>query len=173
MTDKVEKLSERVSRLTPDGNSQALALTAEERNMVSYFWSQLHWMPDEFEEYWAIRTRMEDIHAAVGSVHLGAEENREYMKLNERSTELVHDILGKRVRANNVIRDMVWPELAPRVVRSCKLQEKPQLTDDEVEELKGLMEWFSKLRQEALKTSCQGLQAVGGEGYGNVERDRV
>ena len=173
MTGKVEKLSERVSELTRDGNSQAPGLTTEESNMASYFWSQLHWMTDEYEEYWAIRTRMEDIHAAAGSVYLGAEENRECMKLSERKTELFHDILGKRLRASNALRDRVWPELAPRVIRCYKLQEKPQLTDDEVEELKGLMEWFSKLRQEALKTSCQALQAAGGEGCRTVERDKV
>jgi hypothetical protein len=135
-------------------------LTTEETNMVNYFWSQLHFTPDEFEEYWAIRTRMEDIHAAAGSVHLGREQNREYMKLSQRSTQF-RDIIGKRVIANHAMRDRVWPELAPRALRCWKFQEKPQLTKAEVEESMGLLEWLSKLRKEALKTTCQALEAAG------------
>ena len=132
---------------------EAPALTTEERNIVRYFWSQLHWTPDEFEEYSAMKTRMEDIRAAAESVNLGAGENQEYVKLSRRSTELVHDILGKRVIITHDIRDRVWPELAPRVLRFRKFMEKPsdQLSSEENKELETLLEWFNKLQREAVR----------------------
>jgi hypothetical protein len=153
---KVEKLEERLDALAHDG--QGPTLTTKEANMVREFWINLHFTPEEGDEYSAIRKRRDDIYAAAGSVYLGAEENREYMKLSKRSTELAHDIVGKRVIANHAMCDRVWPELAPRVLRYWKLREKPveELTDAEAEEFKGLLEWFGKLQAEALEAAGKG-----------------
>jgi hypothetical protein len=150
---KVERLGERVDALTH--NSQGPALTTEEANMVRSFWRKLHWTPEEAEEYSSGNKRMEEIYIAAGSVYLGSEENREYMRLSKRATELQHDIVGKRHIANEALRARVWPELVPRVLRFCKLTEKRvgELTGAEAEELNGLLEWFSKLQAEALQAA--------------------
>jgi len=150
---KVERLGERVDELSH--NSQGPALTTEEANMVRSFWRQLHWTTEEAEEYSRGKKRMDEIHVAAGGPYLGSEENREYMRLSKRSTELQHDIIGKRVIATVAMRDRVWPDLAPRVLRYWKLREKSleELTDAEAEELEGLLEWFSKLQAEAFEAA--------------------
>jgi hypothetical protein len=98
---------------------------------------------------------MDEIHVAAGGPYLGSEENREYMRLSKRATELQHDIIGKRVIANEALRVRVWPELVSHVLRFCKLTENPveQLTNTETQELEGLLEWFSKLQAETLETA--------------------
>ena len=150
---KVERLGERVNKLTH--NSQGPALTTQEANSVRELWIQLHWTPEEAKEYLSCKERMEVIHIAAGGPYLGSEENRLYMILSKRCTELVHDIRGKRVAATHAMRDRVWPELVPRALRYWKLVDKPreQLTDAESEELKALLEWFSKLQAEALEAA--------------------
>jgi len=151
---KVEKLGERVNELA--GRSiDGPALTTEEANMVRSFWRQLHWTTEEAEEYSSGKKRMDEIHVAAGGPYLGSEENREYMRLSKRSTELQHDIIGKRVIATVAMRDRVWLELVPRALRYWKLVDKPreQLTNAEAEELEGLLEWFSKLQAEVLEAA--------------------
>lgn len=120
--------------------------------MVRAFWIHLHWTPEEAEEYSRNKERMEAISEAAGSVYLNVEQNQEYMKLSGRCTELVHDVCMKRTIADHILRDRVWPELAPRVLRFYKLTEKPteQLTDQETRELDSLLEWFSELQRMAL-----------------------
>lgn len=150
---KIEMLGERVDAL--DSSDQGPTLTTEERNMVNYFWFNLHFTREEADEYRKGKERMEAIHAAAGSVYLNAEQNREYMSLSARSTQLMHDVVPKRQRANEAIYVRVWPDLAPRVLRYWKLREKPleELTEAEAEELNGLLEWFSKLQAEALEAA--------------------
>ena len=157
---KVERLGERVDELSH--NSQGPALTTEEANMVRSFWRQLHWTTEEAEEYSRGKKRMDEIHVAAGGPYLGSEENREYMRLSKRSTELQHDIIGKRVIATVAMRDRVWPMLVPRALRYWKLIEKPreQLADAEAQELRNLTEWFSKLQAEALEASRQALEST-------------
>ena len=149
---EIRSLEERVTRLN---ESQEPSLTTSESNMVRAFWIHLHWTPAEAEEYSRCKERMEAISAAAGSVYLNAEQNREYMKLSGRCTELIHDIGMKRVGANNALRDRVWSELAPRVLRFQKLTERPseQLTGDEKRDLETLLEWFSELQREVLGQS--------------------
>ena len=131
--------------------------------MVREFWINLHLTPEEGDEYDKAHARMKAIVAEAGSCYLDAEQNREYMKYSTRSTQLASDIVGTRVIANHGMRDRVWPELAPHVLRFRKLQEKPLegLTDAEAEELEGLLEWFSKLQAEALEASRQALGCSG------------
>jgi hypothetical protein len=129
-----------------------LALTTEEESMVRYFWIRLHWTPGEAEEYDTIQKRRKILFENWTAGRMTAEEQAEYAKLN---TQLCDDIGVKRGIANEAMYDRVWPELAPRVLRLRKLQEKPleELTDAEAEEWKGLLEWFSKLQREALETA--------------------
>ena len=150
---KIEELEERLDELSHGGNGDDL--TTEEGNMVRYFWIQLHWTPAEAEEYSTIQKRREILHENWEAHRMTAEEQAEYTRLSARSTELAHDICGKRVGANHAMRDRVWPMLAPRVLRYWKLQAKPceELTDAEAEEFKGLLEWFSKLQAEALEAA--------------------
>jgi hypothetical protein len=154
LSNKVERLGERVDKITHTGNWDS-DLTTAEANSVRELWIQLHWTDAEAKEYSDAEKRQEEICAAAGSVYLDSEQNREYMRLATRQTELVHDLRGKRVGANHAMRDKVWPELVPRALRYWKLVDKPreQLTDAEAEELEGLLEWFSKLQAEALKAA--------------------
>lgn len=115
---KLSNLTERVDQL---GQGQELALTTEEGNAVRWFWLHLHLTSEEVEEYSKAEKRQEEICAAAGGVYLNAEQNREYMDLAGRQVELVHEIAMKRVAANDALRDRVWPELAPRVLRWEKL----------------------------------------------------
>jgi predicted house-cleaning noncanonical NTP pyrophosphatase (MazG superfamily) len=114
---------------------------------------------------------MEAIVAEAGSCYLNEEQNREYMKLSTRVTQLAHDVWGKRALANHVMRDRVWPELVPRALRYWKLVDKPceQLTDAEAEELKGLLEWIDKLRAEAIETAEKELAKTSGTSGGESE----
>ena len=157
---KIEALGERLDAITNRGNSPDL--TTEEGNLVREFWIQLHWTDDEAKEYFDAEKRQDEIHAAAGSVYLNSEQNREYMRLATRQTELIHDIRGKRVGVNHVMRDRVWPMLVPRALRYWKLIEKPreQLADAEAQELRNLTEWFSKLQAEALEASRQALEST-------------
>lgn len=141
-------------------------LTTEEANSVRELWHQLHRTPDEVQEYVDAHARMDAIAAEAGSCYLNMEQNQEYMKLSARSTQLAHDVWGKRVIANHAMRDKVWPEFAPKAVRYWKLVDKPreQLTDAEAEELKDLIEWFSKLQAEALEAAESQLTKTSGQG---------
>ena len=137
---EVENLKERLNRLARSGYS-ADGLTTEEANMVRYFWIRLNWTQEEEDEHHRCREQMDAIHDAAGSVYLNAEQNREYMKLSARATQVARDIGMKRVCANDAMRDRVWPELAPRVLRYWKLLENgkrriAELNADEAEELK-------------------------------------
>lgn len=149
---KISDLEKRVNRL---GEGQELSLTTEEANAVRWFWIRLHWTDEEAKEYSDAETRQEEISAAAGSPYLNAEENREYMDLTKRQTELAHDIGMKRVIDNDTLRDEVWPELAPRVLRFYKLTEKPseQRTSEETKELQTLLDWFTELQRKVLRTS--------------------
>jgi hypothetical protein len=160
---RINDLTERVDNLA-HGNSQGPALTTEEANSVRELWLQLHWTDEEAKEYLACHDRMEGIHIAAGGPYLGSEENREYMMLSKRCTELVHDIRGKRIAATHAMRDRVWPELAPRALRYWKLVDKPreQLTGAEAEEFTALSEWLDKLRAEALETAEKQLAKTTG-----------
>jgi hypothetical protein len=162
----IKKLEERVDELSHGGNRDDL--TTQEANSVRELWIQLHWTDAEAQEYDRCKERMDAIYVAAGSVYLGSEENREYMRLSARSTELVHDIRGKRIGANHAIRDKVWPEFTPRALRYWKLVDKPreQLTGAEAEELKGLLEWFSKLQAEALEAAESQLAKTSGTSGG-------
>lgn len=151
---KVEKLEKRLNGLARHGEWDD-GLTTPEANSVRELWIQLHWTPEEAAEHDRCEERMVAIHAAAGSVYLGSEENREYMRLSARATQLAHDVCMKRVIANHAMRDRVWPEFTPRALRYWKLVDKPreQLIDTEAEELKGLLEWLSKLQAEALEAA--------------------
>ena len=83
---------------------------------------------------------------------MSTEEAEEWTMNIARSTHISHDIVMQRVIANHALRDQVWPELAPRVLRWRKLAEKPSegLTGDEKRELETLENWFTKLQREAL-----------------------
>jgi hypothetical protein len=175
---KVGKLEERLNGLDHHGTWDH-GLTTAEANLVRELWIQLHWTPEEAKEYLACKERMEGIHVAAGGPYLGSEENREYMILSKRCTELMHDIRGKRVAATHAMRDRVWPELAPRAVRYWKLAEKPreQLTDAEAAELKDLLEYLNKLQGEALEAARGSLEAQLGKTSGvaqiKVQRDNT
>lgn len=175
MSNKVEKLEERLNALGHHGEWDD-GLTTAEANSVRELWIQLHRTDEEAQEYLDAHARMDAIAAEAGSCYLNEEQNREYMKLSIRVTQLAHDVWGKRVGANHAMRDRVWPELAPKALRYWKLREKPleELTDAEAQELKDLQEWFDKLQAEALEASRQVLreetesrssveEAIGGE----------
>jgi hypothetical protein len=169
LSKKVERLGERVDQLSHGNDGDDL--TTEEANLVRSFWRRLHWTDEEAEEYSKGEKRMEEIHVAAGSVYLGSEENREYMRLSKRSTELQHDIIGKRLIANEAMRARVWPELVPRVLRFYKLTEKPveELANAEAEELEDLLDWFIKLRAEAIETAEKELAKTSGTSGGESE----
>ena len=158
---KIENLSERVDELA-DGNREDPKLTTEEANMVREFWINLHFTPEAAEEYSKGEKRMEYLHELWLACNWSKEYEMESTRLSERSIEL-DDIVENRVSANKALCDRVWPEVAPRVLRLRKLQEKPveELTDAEAEELKGLLEWFGKLQAEALESSCQARTVSG------------
>jgi hypothetical protein len=160
----IKKLEERVDELA--SNTHGPALTTQEANSVRELWIQLHWTPEEAQEYDRCKEQMESLHVAAGGPYLGSEENRLYMILSKRCTELMHDIRGKRIAATRAMRDRLWPELAPRALRYWKLVDKPreQLTDAEAQELRDLIEWFSKLQAEALEASRQALETCAQSG---------
>lgn len=136
---------------------QGSTLTTEEANTVRAFWIHLHWTPAEAEEYEAINKRQDVLQAKWKAGTMTAEDQREEMNLSARSTYLAHDVGMMRVLANHALRDRVWPELAPRVLRWWKLTEKAaaELTGDESKELEALQEWFTALQREALVTNVE------------------
>jgi hypothetical protein len=158
---KIEELEERLDKL-PRGGSDPNE-PSEEGNLIRWFWVQLHWTPEEAAEYDANHERMAAIvserghgpNGEPGGPYLSAEDNREYMRLSARCTQLAHDIQGKRVIANDAMRDRVWPDLAPRVLRYSTLQGKTagELAENDKEELGDLEAWFEKLRREAIETA--------------------
>lgn len=151
---EVDNLHKRADDLAHNGDGHA-ELTTAEANSVRELWIRLHWTDAEAKEYSDAEKRQEEIHAAAGSVYLGSEENREYMRLSARQTELVHGIRGRRVGANHAMRDRVWPEFSPKALRYWKLVDKPheQLTSDECKELEHLLEYFNRLQAEAIETA--------------------
>jgi len=159
MKSEVKKLEERVGELTRNGDSQGPVLTTEERNMVGYFWFNLHKTPHEDAAYAEAEQRQEEIVKAAGGPYLTTEQNAEYERLAKLQVQIVHDIVPKRMRVNEAMYDKILPEFAPRVLRYWKLREKPleELTDAEAQELKDLQEWFDKLQAEALKTAESSL----------------
>jgi hypothetical protein len=150
---KIEKLSERVDELAC-GSGQGPTLTTEEANTVREFWINLHVTPEEGDEYSRNEERLKYLHTLWRACKWTKEYEMEQSRLSERNVELDSDIVANRVIANHAMRDRVWPDLAPRVLRFRKLEKKPreELTDAEAEEWKGLLEWFSKLRQEVHQT---------------------
>jgi hypothetical protein len=152
---EVKKLERRVGELTRNGDSEGPALTTEERNMVGYFWFNLHKTPHEAAAYAEAEQRQQEIHDAAGSVYLSTEQNAEYERLAKLQVQIGHDIVPKRMRVNETMYNRILPELAPRVLRYWKLKEKPvdELTDAEAQELEGLLEWFDKLQAEALESA--------------------
>jgi hypothetical protein len=146
---EIKNLEERVTRLD---KGQELSLTTEEANTVRAFWIHLHWTSEEAEEYARIDKRRDVLFELWKAGRMTPEEREESTRLSARSTQLAHDLGMKRVIANDAMRDRVWPELAPRVLRFRELTEKPseQLTGDETKELETLLEWFGELQREAL-----------------------
>ena len=146
---KIRDLEERVDRL---GESQEVPLTTEDANTVRFFWIQLNYSPQEAREYSALKKQREILYGNYLAKRRAPGEAEEWITVSGRMTEIAHDIVMQRVIANDSLRDRVWPDLAPRVLRFCKLTEKPteELTSGEVEELEGLAKWFSELRREAL-----------------------
>ena len=151
---EIKNLEERISKLN---ENQETSLTTEEANLVRSFWIQLNYSPEEAQEYSALDKRREVLYQNWLAGKRPPEEQDEWTRVSGRCTEIAHDIVMKRVIANHILRDRVWPELAPRVLMFRKLSAKTieELNDDETEELKGLLEWFSKLRQEALRPQKQ------------------
>lgn len=129
------------------------SLTTEEENTIRWFWIQLNSSPEEAEESSILNKRREVLYQNRLTGKSTPEETAEWTKVSGRITELAHDIGMRRVSANSALRDRVWGDLAPRVLRYYKLTEKPneELTDDETEELVAILKWFKELQREALQ----------------------
>ena len=152
---KIEHLEERVNQLN---ESQEPMLTTEDANTVREFWIQLNHSPEEAQEYSTLKERQDVLYENWLAGRRAPGEAEEWTKVSGRLTEIAHGIVMKRVIANDALRDRVWPELAPRVLRFRELTEKPseELTSTETKELESLVEWFSELQREALgETSKQ------------------
>jgi hypothetical protein len=130
----------------------------EEANTVRWFWIQLHYTDDEAEEEAWLKKRQDVLYEKWQAGKQSPEEHAEYSRLEERIVQICHDVVMERVGRNDGLRDQVWPELAPRVLRYWKLREKPGegLTAREKQELESLLEWFGKLQQEALASVSLG-----------------
>jgi len=155
---KISDIQDRIDRL-----GQESSLSTEEANFIRGFWIQLNYSPQEQEEYSKLKERQDVLYAnwlarRNGGMQdprpmmMSTEEAEEWTMNIARSTQISHDIVMQRVIANHALRDQVWPELAPRVLRWRKLAEKPSegLTGDEKRELETLENWFTKLQREAL-----------------------
>jgi hypothetical protein len=152
---KISNLEERVDQLNQNRDP---SLTTEEANTVRAFWIQLNYTPKEAREYFTLNKRRKLLYENYLAGRRAPGEAEEWTNVTGRMTEIAHDIVMRRVIANRSLRDRVWPDLAPRVLRFCKLTEKPteELTSNEAKELESLQEWFNELQREALgETSKQ------------------
>jgi hypothetical protein len=143
---KISDLEERVNRLN---EGKEVSLTTEEANTVRGFWIQLNHSPEESQEYSVLRERQDILYENYIAGKWTPEMQEEWTRNGGRMTQIAHDIVMQRAIGNRPLRDRVWPELAPRVLRFYKLTEKPsaELTGDETKELGFLMEWFSELQR--------------------------
>lgn len=146
---EIRTLEERVDRLN---ESKGLSLSTEEANTVRAFWIQLNYSREEADEYSTLDKRREVLYQNYLAGKETQQEQAEWTKITERCTQIAHDIVMQRVINNDALRDRVWPELAPRVLRFRELTEKPHqdLTGDENRELEILLGYFSELQREAL-----------------------
>jgi len=152
---KIRDLEERVDRL---GASEESSLTTEDANAVRWFWIQLNYSPQEAREYSTLKKQREILYGNYLAKRRAPGEAEEWTKVSGRMTEILHDVVMQRVIANDSLRDRVWPDLAPRVLRYHKLTEKSteELTSSEAKELESHIKWFSELQREALgETSKQ------------------
>jgi hypothetical protein len=144
---EIKNLEERISQLNANHGAP---LSTEEANTVRWFWIQLTYTREEAEEETRLRQRQDTIFRKWETAT--PEERQEYDTLEKRIVEICHDTVMQRVVNNHAMRDRVWPELAPRVLRFHKLAEKPsgELTSEQKRELETLTKWFSELQREAL-----------------------
>jgi hypothetical protein len=160
---EVKKLEERVGELTRNGDSQGPVLTTEERNMVGYFWFNLHKTPHEDAAYAEAEQRQEEIVKAAGGPYLTTEQNAEYERLAKLQVQIVHDIVPKRMRVNEAMYDKILPEFAPKVLRYWEL--KPRAPEDlplgELRELVELMKYFERLREQILEAAAKAETSIG------------
>jgi hypothetical protein len=151
---EIKNLEERVNRLN---ETQAASLTKEEANHARAIWINLHWTQEEADEYANIHKRLDVLleNAKARSYQRIPGEQAESSRLSARATELAHDIGMKRALGNHAMRDHIWPELVPRVLRLRKLTEKPEdaLPEAEMRELNDLTKWFMDLRIKAVESA--------------------
>ncbi len=144
------------------GESQESSLTTDQANLARSLWINLHWTKEEADEYGNIRKRLDVLleNAKARSWKRIPDEQAEWERLSERSTYLAHDVGMKRCIANNVMRDQVWPELVPRVLRFSELADKPEdtLQDAEMRKLNDLTKWFLDLRAKAVESAEKQLR---------------
>jgi len=116
--------------------------------MARSIWINLHWTQEEADEYVRIDKQLDVLTSVPG-------HQEEYSKLSARSTYLAHDVGMKRTQANDQMRDRIWPELVPRVLRFSELTGKPEdtLPDAEMRELNDLTKWFMDLRVKAVESA--------------------
>jgi hypothetical protein len=96
-------------------------------------------------------------------VYFTTEQNEEYTRLAKLQVQIVHDIVPKRVRANEAMYDRILPEFAPKVLRYWELKPRApeDLPLDELRELMDLMKYFERLREQILEAAAKAETSAG------------
>ena len=146
---KVRDLAARVERLTEE---EALRLPGEDYSKVQAIWVRLHFTSEEHAEYCDLNEHDNALYENYLGDNWTPEMQLKSTRIGRRMLEIDHDTVLQRSIRNRPLRVKVWPELAPRVLRLCKLTAKPeeQLSFQEKEELDDIVEYFNELQKRAL-----------------------